>query len=73
MPGSLEKTMNCDQTEHNNRTSARSRSKASSKMDPTRAFELAVMEYKKDGNDKNWSNIEKVLQVNLIHVIDRSH
>ena len=61
MPGYLEKTMNGDQTE-SNRTSCRSRSKVVSKMDPTRSLELAVMDYKKDANDKNWSNIEKVLQ-----------
>ena len=72
MPGYLEKTMNGDQTE-NNRTSCRSKSKAVPKMDPTRSLELAVMDYKRDANDKNWSNIEKVLQVYLIHVIDRSH
>ena len=65
MPGYLEKTMNGDQTE-SNRTSCRSRSKVVSKMDPTRSLELAVMDYKKDANDKNWSNIEKVLQVNCL-------
>ena len=68
MPGYLEKTMNGDQTE-SNRTSCRSRSKVVSKMDPTRSLELAVMEYKKDANDKNWSNIEKVLQVNCLQQV----
>ena len=68
MPGYLEKTMNGDQTE-SNRTSCRSRSKVVSKMDPTRSLELAVMDYKKDANDKNWSNIEKVLQVNCLQQV----
>ena len=68
MPGYLENTMNGDQTE-SNRTSCRSRSKAVPKMDPTRSLELAVMDYKKDANDKNWSNIEKVLQVNCLQQV----
>ena len=63
MPASLEKTMNGDQTESSNRTAVRSRSKPP-KMDQARALEFAVMDYKKDANDKNWSNIEKILQVN---------
>ena len=68
MPGYLENTMNGDQTE-SSRTSCRSRSKAVPKMDPTRSLELAVMDYKKDANDKNWSNIEKVLQVNCLQQV----
>ena len=34
-----------------------------SKIDQIRGLELAVMEYKKDANDKNWSTIDKILQV----------
>ena len=63
MPASLERTMNTDQTSTGNKTALRSRNKAASKMDQIRALELAVMEYKKDANDKNWSNIDKILQV----------
>ena len=64
MPTFIEKTMNCDQTEHKKKSSGRSRSKATPKMDNARALEAAVMDYKKEANDKNWSNIEKILQVN---------
>ena len=32
-------------------------------MDQIRTLELSIMEYKKDANDKNWSNIEKSVQV----------
>ena len=61
--------MNCDQTESSNRTGVRSRSKARPKMDQARALELAVMDCKKDANDKNWSNIEKILQVNYLQLV----
>ena len=63
MPGSLEKKMSCDQTEMGNKTVSRARNKGLAKMDQVRSLEIAVMEYKKDANDKNWSNIEKILQV----------
>ena len=55
--------MSGDQTEKRNKTAIRSRNKGISQMDQVRALELAVMEYKKDANDKNWSNIDENLLV----------
>ena len=54
--------MNGDQSVIGNK-STRSRNKSVSKMEQIRTLELAIMEYKKDANDKNWSNIDKSLQV----------
>ena len=55
--------MNGDQSDIGIKTAGRSRNKAMSKMDQIRILEISIMEYKKDANDKNWSNIDKSLQV----------
>ena len=63
MPASLERTMNGDKTITGAKSAQRARNKELSKIDQIRGLELAVMEYKKDANDKNWSTIDKILQV----------
>lgn len=63
MPASLERTMNGDNTITGAKSAQRARNKELSKIDQIRGLELAVMEYKKDANDKNWSTIDKILQV----------
>jgi hypothetical protein len=63
MPSTIEKTMNGDQSDIGLKPAGRARNKAISKMDQIRTLEISIMEYKKDANDKNWSNIDKSLQV----------
>ena len=55
--------MNGDQSDIGIKTAGRGRNKAMAKMDQIRTLEISIMEYKKDANDKNWSNIDKSLQV----------
>ena len=68
MPGTSARTTSSgDQSDimGNNGTSQRMRAKGVAKLEQIRAFEIAVMDYKKDFSEKSWSNIEKVLQVRL--------
>ena len=55
--------MNGDQSDIGLKPAGRARNKAISKIDQIRTLEISIMEYKKDANDKNWSNIDKSLQV----------
>ena len=71
MPSSVEKTMNGDQLDIGIKTAGRVRNKVTSKMDHIRTLETSIMEYKKDANDKNWSNIDKSLQVGPLYKIDK--
>ena len=71
MPSSVEKTMNGDQLDIGIKTAGRVRNKATSKMDHIRTLETSIMEYKKDANDKNWSNIDKSLQVGPLYKIEK--
>ena len=70
MPASLERTMNGDNTITGAKSAQRARNKELSKIDQIRGLELAVMEYKKDANDKNWSTIDKILQVRKKRTIE---
>ena len=58
-------TMHCDQVEMPIKTAYRIRPKGMTKLDQIRAFEVAVLDYKMDASEKNWSNIDKILQVKL--------
>ena len=70
MPASLERTMNGDNTITGAKSAQRARNKELSNIDQIRGLELAVMEYKKDANDKNWSTIDKILQVRKKRTIE---
>ena len=64
--------MNCDQMDMGNKTASRVRNKGMAKMDQVRALELAIVDYKKDANDKNWSNIDKILQVRPMYISQKA-
>ena len=63
-------TMHCDQVEMPTKAAHRIRPKGMTKLDQIRAFEVAVMDYKMDPSDKNWCNVDKILQVRQVESIN---